>query len=176
MAATNINLEEAVNSRRMRQDLYYRLNIISVVLPPLRERRSDIPLLARHFLERYAAAFERPATELSSDALHVLMVYDWPGNVRELEHVIERAVVLSESTTIRSEDIELPHSRTRSEASFQQMKAQVIEQFEKHYLNGLLLAHDGNITRAAQAAGKDRRALRQLIRKHRIEASTFRRT
>jgi two-component system, NtrC family, response regulator GlrR len=176
IAATNVDLQEAVSSQRIRQDLYYRINIIPVTLPPLRERRGDIPLLARHFLEKYATSFAKPATAFSNGALHKLMVYDWPGNVRELENAIERAVVMSDREMIQSESIGLPGSSIERRASFQQMKAQVIEKFEKDYLSGLMLAHEGNVTRAAQAAGKDRRALRQLIRKHKIQAHEFRRT
>jgi two-component system response regulator GlrR len=174
MAATNVDMEEAVRSRKIRQDLYYRLNVVPLALPPLRERRGDIPLLARHFLNKYAGMFGKAANHFSAPALEMLMSYDWPGNVRELEHIIERALVLTEGEVIESGSIELPEAARPRGGSFQQMKARVIARFEKEYLNGLLLAHGGNITRAAEAAGKDRRALRQLIRKHRIEVSHFR--
>jgi DNA-binding NtrC family response regulator len=174
MAATNINMDEAVRTRKIRQDLYYRLNVVPLTLPPLRERRSDIPLLARYFLDKYAGLFDRPGSHFSTSALQMLTAYDWPGNVRELEHIVERALVLTESEVIESCSIVLPQSPDACQSSFQQMKTRMIEQFEKEYLNGLLLVHRGNITRAAEAAGKDRRALRQLIRKHRIEISQFR--
>ncbi|HXF04284.1 MAG TPA: sigma-54 dependent transcriptional regulator [Blastocatellia bacterium] len=174
IAATNINLEEAVSNGKLRQDLYYRLNVISITLPPLRERREDIPLLARHFLAKYAAEFNKPVTDFSGDAMHRLMLYDWPGNVRELEHVVERAVVLSEQPVIRAADIILPRLEvTRREVSFREAKAKVVAQFERTYIQGLLRAYHGNVTKAAQAAGKNRRAFWQLMRKHGIVAQSF---
>jgi DNA-binding NtrC family response regulator len=174
MAATNADLQEAVRTQKLRRDLYYRLNVIPLVLPPLRERRDDIPLLARHFLNKYAMEFEKPMTDFSDSAMQAMMLYDWPGNVRELEHVVERAVVLSEGTVVQVDTIDLARPEEEATASFQQRKARVIMAFERDYLQGLLLTHRGNITRAAEAAGKDRRALRQLIRKHKIDASAYR--
>jgi two-component system, NtrC family, response regulator GlrR len=174
MAATNIDLEEAVRAGKLRPDLYYRLNVIPLVLPPLRERREDIPLLARHFLARYADEFDKVITDFSLTAMQMLLLYEWPGNVRELEHVIERAIVMCERKVIGSEDIQLPRLKPgASEASFQEMKATMIAQFERTYINGLLRAHRGNISKAARAARKDPRALRQLIRKHKIDVRVF---
>jgi DNA-binding NtrC family response regulator len=104
----------------------------------------------------------------------MLLMYEWPGNVRELEHVIERAIVMCEREVIGSEDIQLPRLEPRaSEASFQEMKATMIAQFERTYINGLLRAHRGNISKAARAVRKDPRALRQLIRKHKIDVRVF---
>lgn len=177
IAATNVKLEEAVNTGKFRQDLYYRLNIITLILPPLRERRDDIPLLARHFLSKYVAEYNKPATEFSSDALQFLLLFDWPGNVRELEHVIERAVVLSDQMVIRKEDIVLPSPETSGHhESFQEAKTRVITQFETAYIQGLLIAYHGNITKAAQAAKKNRRAFWQLIRKHHITPESYKAT
>ena len=174
MAATNIDLEEAVRAGKLRPDLYYRLNVIPLVLPPLRERREDIPLLARHFLARYANEFDKSINDFSLSAMQMLLMYEWPGNVRELEHVIERAIVMCEREVIGSEDIQLPRLEPRaSEASFQEMKATMIAQFERTYINGLLRAHRGNISKAARAVRKDPRALRQLIRKHKIDVRVF---
>ena len=170
MAAANIDLEEAVRAGKLRPDLYYRLNVIPIVLPPLRERREDIPLLARHFLARYANEFDKSINDFSLTAMQMLLLYEWPGNVRELEHVIERATVMCERKVIGSEDIQLPRLKPgATEASFQEMKATMIAQFERTYINGLLRAHRGNISKAARAARKDPRALRQLIRKHKID-------
>ena len=122
VAATNKNLKEEVEARRFREDLYYRLNVINIRLPPLRERVEDIPLLVNHFLRVYARKNERPFKEMSREAMALLMRHDWPGNVRELENTIERAVVLSRHDDIRPED--LPASlqgeqrSTRRELSF----------------------------------------------------------
>jgi DNA-binding NtrC family response regulator len=174
MAASNIDLEEAVRAGKLRPDLYYRLNVIPLVLPPLRERREDIPLLARHFLARYANEFDKSINDFSLSAMQMLLMYEWPGNVRELEHVIERAIVMCEREVIGSEDIQLPRLEPRaSEASFQEMKATIIAQFERTYISGLLRAHRGNISKAARAVRKDPRAMRQLIRKHKIDVRVF---
>ncbi len=174
IAATNIDLGEAIRAGRLRQDLYYRLNILPLTLPPLRERREDIPLLARHFLAKYAAEFNKQVTDFSPDAIPALVLYEWPGNVRELEHIVERAVVLSEQAVIRKADIVLPHMETPAcQDSFQEAKAKVIARFEKTYIQDLLRAYQGNITRAAQAARKNRRAFWQLLRKHRIDVDSF---
>jgi two-component system response regulator GlrR len=176
IGASNTNLEDAVREGRLRSDLYYRLNVIRLRLPPLRERREDIPLLARHFLKKYASesgAANAPAS-IPPDAMQTLLLHDWPGNVRELEHVIERAVVLSEDATIHSFDFNdnEPPEMLPAE-TFQQAKAKMIDQFEKSYIQRLLAAHDGNITKAAASAQKNRRAFWQLIRKHHINARNF---
>ncbi|MCI0486802.1 MAG: sigma-54 dependent transcriptional regulator [Blastocatellia bacterium] len=174
IAATNADCEKALLSGALRRDLYYRLNIIQLALPPLSERREDIPLLANHFLVKYAAEFDKPVTGFSPDAMQAFLLYDWPGNVRELEHTIQRALVLSEGSLIEGRDIFLPESGTAArQESFQEMKSRVVGKFEKSYIQGLLLAHKGNITQAAQAAQKNRRAFWQLIRKHHIDAQRF---
>ncbi len=103
IAATNVDLRQAVRDGRFREDLFYRLNVITVDLPPLRARREDIPLLANHFLEFYATENALPPRKLSADALRALVDYDWPGNVRELENSIERGVVLSNGPVIGSD-------------------------------------------------------------------------
>jgi DNA-binding NtrC family response regulator len=174
IAASNINLEEAVRKGRMRQDFYYRLNIIPLTLPPLRERQEDIPLLARHFLSKYAAELGKSVTELSAEAVQKLVFYDWPGNIRELEHTIERAVVLCETEHLGGNDILLPdRANAVDDESFRQAKAKAVAQFEKGYIERLLLSHEGNISQAARAARKNRRAFWQLIRKHQIDAHSF---
>lgn len=174
IAASNLDLKEAVGNGKLRQDLFYRLNTISLTLPPLRERREDISLLARHFLERYAIEFGRESMTLSAEALHQLTVYDWPGNVRELEHVIERALVLCEGSVLEASGILLPSSPDNRPQSLRQAKAKEIARFEKNYIQGLLCACRGNITRAAQLAQKNRRAFWQLIQKHKIDVEQFR--
>ncbi len=108
VAATNIDLEEAVKEGRFREDLFYRLNVIPIKMPPLRERRSDIPLLANHFLKQYSQGKGRKVEAISKEAMEILMNYDWPGNVRELENIIERVVILSNGKVIKKEDLPLP--------------------------------------------------------------------
>jgi two-component system, NtrC family, response regulator GlrR len=179
VATTNGDLEAAVREGRLRQDLYYRLNVIPLCMPPLRDRRQDIPHLARHFLRKHAMRDQRPAA-LSPRALQALLDHDWPGNVRELEHVVERAVVLSQDEElIRELHIVLPRAAGRPEpeaagGSFQQAKSRAVAEFEATYVRDLLLTHQGNISRAARAADKNRRAFWELIRKHGIDARSFR--
>jgi DNA-binding NtrC family response regulator len=173
-SATNRGPEEAVEAGKLRQDLYYRLNVIPLVMPPLRERREDIPLLARHFLAKYAAEFDRNVTDFTEETIRRLVSYDWPGNVRELEHVVVRAVVLCTQTSIRDEDIFLPmRDAAASQESFQGAKNRIIAEFEKSYVERALLMSHGNISRAARAAKKSRRAFWELIRKHHIDVKTL---
>jgi len=177
VVATNLDLAAAVKAGRLRQDLYYRLNVMPLHMPPLRERREDIPVLARHFLAKYAAEFGRPARDFSADAVRELTLYDWPGNVRELEHVVERALVLCERRVVAARDLTLPRddgdAPEETEGSFKEMKARLVERFEKSYILRALLACDGNITQAARLACKNRRAFWQLLRKHDIDAHSF---
>jgi DNA-binding NtrC family response regulator len=174
IVATNSDLEAAVDEGKLRRDLYYRLNVIPLMLPALRDRREDVPLLAHHFLSKYANDFKKHLTGFASDAMKMLMLYNWPGNVRELEHVVERAVLFSEHKMIRETDIFLPHEKAATcKMSFKDAKAHVVNKFERHYIEGLLFSYQGNITRAAKAAKKNRRAFWQLIRKHRIDVQTF---
>jgi two-component system, NtrC family, response regulator GlrR len=174
IAATNSDPEEAVRAGKLRQDLYYRLNVIPLVLPPLRERREDIMPLARHFLAKYSAEFEKQLTDFSAEAVRLLVSYDWPGNVRELEHVVVRAVVLSTQTLIRDADISLPARASAAlPESFQGAKSKIIAEFEKTYVERALLMNHGNISRAARAAKKSRRAFWELIRKHQIDVNNL---
>ena len=114
IAATNVDLEAAVEKGRLRRDLFYRLNVVPISLPALRDRRADIPLIARHFLNKYAFEFGKKLTSFTSEAMQTLMFYDWPGNVRELEHVVERAVLFSKNANIREHDICLPNKKSTS--------------------------------------------------------------
>ena len=173
IGSTNVELEKAVQEGKFRQDLYFRLNIIPLVLPPLRERKGDIPLLARHFLEKYAVEFEKGAKEFTAQALQKLVTYEWPGNVRELENVVERAVVFSKESIIHQVDILSPSSERPQLESFRVAKAKMIEQFEKNYIENVLCAHRGNISKAAEAVQKNRRAFWELIRKYQIDVHRF---
>jgi two-component system response regulator GlrR len=174
ITASNLDLEQAISERKFRQDLFYRLNIIPLMLPPLRERKTDIPVLIRHFLSKYVLEFNKHVTDLTPEAVQKLVLYNWPGNIRELENVIERAVVFSTQPLIQGSDITLPRSEaTGYQESFKVAKARMIAQFEKDYIQGLLLANQGNITKAAKAAHKNRRAFWALIRKYKIDMQNF---
>lgn len=174
IAATNVNCEAAVREGKIRQDLYYRLNVIQLRLPLLRDRREDIPLLAHHFLDKYATEFNKQVSGFSPDAIRKLILYEWPGNVRELEHVIMRAMVLSTKPILCAADISISESETLPPSeSFQEAKNRMVEQFEKTYIKGLLLSNHCNISRSAKAAQKNRRAFWELIRKHHISVQTL---
>jgi len=169
IAATNTDLQRQIQAQRFREDLYYRLNIIPLRLPPLRERTGDVPLLATHFLRRYGHHYGRETLRFSADTLQKLGAYLWPGNVRELETVIQRAVILGSSPVLQPEDIDLSFSYQSTipkTGSFREAKAQAIEQFERTYLSTLLSTHQGNISQAAKHAGKERRAFTRLLEKY----------
>ena len=170
ITASNANLAENVHQGTLRQDLYYRINILPLVLPPLRNRSEDIVLLAHHFLAKFATEFAKPVVDFSLELLRMLRAYTWPGNIRELEHMIERAVALTDNVTLSEEDITLSTTNPPLPLeSFQTAKDRAVTQFEHTYLTAVLLAHAGNITNAAQAAGKNRRAFWQLLHKHGLD-------
>lgn len=174
IAASNANLGQAVREGRLRQDLYYRLNIIRINLPPLRDRREDIPLLTAHFVDKYAHEFRRSVRGLTEAAMQKLMFHDWPGNVRELENTIERAVLLTDKDCIDSTEIMPPDNDVTVEVqSFQESKAQMITRFERSYIRDLMVLYRGNITHAARAAKKNRRAFWELMRKNKIDVRSF---
>ncbi len=174
ICATNADLKEAVQMGKFRHDLYYRINILPLVLPPLRDRPEDIILLAKHFLEKFALEYAKPIVDCSPEVLRMLRAYSWPGNIRELEHTIERAVALAGNTTLHEPDIALSMANPSPPLeSFQTAKDRAVAEFEQTYLKDILLAHAGNITKAAHAAGKNRRAFWQLMRKHGIDAQSL---
>jgi DNA-binding NtrC family response regulator len=177
IAATNVDLFDRVKAKLFREDLYFRLNALSMIIPPLRERIEDIVHLSDHFLAQYAKERNTERRGISSSALQKLMAYEWPGNVRELEGVILHALVLTTSATLQSEDINLPlqNPRRRQENTLlRPAKTDMIQNFELSYLTKLLAAHHGNITHAAKAAGKQRSTLQRLIRKYSLNPQSFR--
>ena len=160
VAATNLDLDRAVREGRFREDLFYRLNVVRITMPPLRRRKQDIPLLAEHFLRRYALEARRPIERIGRDALDALMVYDWPGNVRELENAIERAVVVGKGPQIRAED--LPIGRPSLPAA----PAVRLEEVEREHIRRVLDESGWNITRCARLLGIDRSTLYGKIRRY----------
>ncbi|MBI5479296.1 MAG: sigma-54-dependent Fis family transcriptional regulator [Deltaproteobacteria bacterium] len=163
VAATNRPLEHMVEEGTFRRDLYYRLNVISVFLPPLRERREDIPLLGDHFLRWFAAHTRKNVERISSAAMGILARYHWPGNVRELENVVERAVVLCGSNLITPED--LPEPLRQPQALVEAGPDATLEAVERAHIERVL-AHNGwNIQRSAEILGIDRMTLYRKIRR-----------
>src|SRR5580765_4803413 len=189
IAATNTDLRYLVETRQFREDLFYRLNVLSVALPPLRERKEDILLLTSHCLKVYVKEFGRGAITMGHSAKAKLMGYSWPGNVRELQGVIQRAVAMASGELLEAQDLDLPESASpelagptmmllsrgvvSDDASFQAMKTKVIEEFERAYLSELLSTHHGNISQAARAAKKERRAFQRLLQKHGLDRRIF---
>lgn len=178
IAATNADLLRRVNEGTFRDDLFYRLNIVSIHIPPLRERKGDIPILVEHFISKYAREYDRAPKSITKDAMKVLTSYSWPGNIRELENKIQQLVVTLTSSEIDASDIQLPLSDSNhSECdlkNFNEAKKQVIESFEKSYLINLLTEHRGDVAGAAKGTGKNRTALWNLIKKHKLTPKQFR--
>jgi two-component system, NtrC family, response regulator GlrR len=171
IAAANANFSYLVHSGKFREDLFYRLNVLTLKLPPLRERSGDILLLVYDFLEKQAAITETRPKNLSLSALSRLLSHSWPGNVRELQNVLMRAIVLSDRDSIEVSDLDLPEEGfPAGDQSFRTMKSRVVWRFEHDFLSTVLRAHKGNITRAAFAVKKNRRAFWELLRKHNLLA------
>jgi len=167
IAATNRDLERCVQEKLFRADLYFRLNALRLDLPPLVERNSDIPVLARHFLQANSTR-----KSFTPAALRKLQAYDWPGNVRELFNVVQRAMLFAEGQYILPDHLSVPVPDDPSQNngdSFRDARARAIEAFEKHYVEKLLEEHNGSVTRAALAAGKDRRAFGRLKKKYALK-------
>jgi DNA-binding NtrC family response regulator len=174
IAATNVNLQQAVKEGRFREDLFYRLNVIMVELPPLRKRKTDIPLLATHYLRRYSEENGIPMRELSADALRIMMDYEWPGNVRELENAMERAVVLSRSPQITPELMPSQlrgqsYSTTLLEENAEASLFDVMEDIEKRIISDRLERCNWNQTEAAEYFRIPLSTLNQKIKRLSVE-------
>jgi DNA-binding NtrC family response regulator len=174
IAATNVDLRNMVREGRFREDLFYRLNVISIELPPLRQRKEDIPLLVEHFLKKYAEENERPVRRITPEALRPLMAYSWPGNVRELENVIERAVVLSSGAEIVA-DL-LPDSMMGRGSAFNMHDPpsdaslfEIVEDVERRIITDMLERCNWNQTEAAERFHVPLSTLNQKIRRLNIE-------
>lgn len=173
VASTNQDLKARIASREFREDLYYRLNVINLQMPPLRERREDIPLLVQHFLNRFATEFNKPLKAASPEFMRLLISHPWEGNVRELANLIQRAVVLSSGEIIHAEDAgwfpaeTTPHPDENQLFSlpYHEAKHQVLKQFTVSYLHHNLEQAAGNVTHAAQKCGLERQSFQQIMKK-----------
>jgi two-component system response regulator GlrR len=170
IAASNRDMESCVRDKQLRSDLYFRLNVLRICLPPLRERGGDVAVLARRFLEELHKPGDPARKSFSTSAMRALALYDWPGNVRELLNVVHRAKVACDGAHILPCHITLCHDRAAAEppARFRAARAAAVEAFERRYVEDLLRKHRGNITRAAREAQKDRRAFGRLVKKYNI--------
>ncbi|RJX20831.1 MAG: sigma-54-dependent Fis family transcriptional regulator [Desulfobulbus sp.] len=186
VASTNQDLEERIQAGAFRADLFYRLNVVTVKMPGLREMREDIPLLAHHFLERYKRQHQRPGLKMDPEAVQFLCRQEWPGNVRELQHLIKRAVLLAPRDTVTVADFRgtddqadgwcCPEEQILklAELPYNEAKTEVVKQFSVAYLRQLLAASQGNVTAAARQCGLERQALQRLMRRYGITSTAFR--
>lgn len=176
IAATNRDLRAEVANRSFREDLYYRLNVVSVYLPPLRNRKADIPLLANHFLKRFSHQHQRAIDSLSPEVMKVFLTYPWPGNVRELQNAVQHAVLLTDSRSVEPCDLPDYLQTGFSQAlSFQSMRAKEAEGVQKPFLAELLRKHAGNVSDAAAEAGVSRKMIYRLAKKLGTDLEQFRR-
>jgi len=178
IAATNTDLQSLVEKGTFRKDLFYRLNVVSLYVPPLRERREDIPILVEHFRQRYAKEYKKQIKGFKTDAMRQLISYSWPGNIRELENKIRQIIVMSENPVIDIEGFQLGTSQSAAKRSeleyFNVAKRRVIDSFARTYLTQLLEEHRGDVIGAARRAGKSRTGLWNLLKKYDIEPTQFR--
>jgi len=167
VAATNKNLEELVEEKKFREDLFYRLNVVAIHLPPLRERAEDVLLLARHFLRKYSEESRKTIAQISPEALELLSTYRWPGNVRELENVIERSVTLTRHSVILPEDLPRRIRAEKREDFAKTLPSHIpLSELEKLYIQKILEETGGNKKKAAEILGIDRRTLYRMAARH----------
>jgi transcriptional regulator with PAS, ATPase and Fis domain len=164
LAATNRDLGRAIAEGTFREDLFYRLNVISIRLPPLRERKEDIPLLARHFIEKFSLELNRPQKEITPEALAQLVTYEWPGNIRELKNVMERAMVISQAGELLPKD--LPFQSGPTNASLPVPDS--LEEMEKIHILRILRENKWNISRSAEKLKIDRQTLYNKINRYQL--------
>ena len=162
VAATNKNLEREVQQGRFREDLYYRLNVINIPLPPLRERRDDVEPLCLHFLKKYSLKMKKVVTGLTPEALQLLCAYDWPGNIRELENVIERAVILARSSLVTSKELPIWRKSPENTAT-REVKMVSLENMEREHIARTLAGTGYHKTRSAEILGISRKTLDRKI-------------
>jgi two-component system, NtrC family, response regulator AtoC len=176
IAATNRDLAQAMKEGIFREDLYYRLNVIPIVLPDLRDRTEDIPLLVEYFLMKYGKEAHPPIESISKEAIRLLLEYDWPGNVRELENVIERAVILGQGPQVVPEDLPAPlrtrSIRVRHQTGESSMSRPTLEELERDYIATTLAETNWHRMQAAHILGIDRRTLYRKIRTYRLQLTT----
>lgn len=185
ISATNRDPEKAVKENRLREDLFYRLNGVPIYVPPLRDRREDIPLLIKHFSTEFAKRRKLGTVEIADEAIECMCEYDWPGNVRELQHVIERIITLSENDVVQITDLpkeilrgkpglgKVVASKPFADLSFRQARQYSVATFEREYFCRLLDRYRGNISQVARAAGTSRKTIYQILKRHNICPTEF---
>jgi DNA-binding NtrC family response regulator len=163
LSATNADLSREIAEGRFREDLLYRLNTVEIRLPPLRERRDDVPLLANHFLRKRASRYGRLIEGIAPEAMQAMLDYAWPGNIRELEHTVERALLLMHGSTVQPADLTLPTTAGAAAGNLDEMP---LEEVERVLIRKALQRHDGNVSQAAEALGLSRSALYRRLQRY----------
>jgi len=182
IASTNQGLKEKIKKGEFREDFYYRLNVLPIELPALKERAEDIPLIASHLLEKHCAKMNKPLKRLSSELVKIFMNMPWEGNVRELENLIMRGILFSTSDEIIPYDVGLrekdripvSYGEKYKDAPYRQAKEQTLNAFNHTYIGDLLSLNKGNVTQAAKQCGLERQALQQIIKRYGIKADLYR--
>jgi DNA-binding NtrC family response regulator len=182
IASTNRNLEEKIKKSEYREDFFYRLNVLPLRMPSLREHREDIPVIAGHLLEKHCVKMNRPVKSISSELMKMFMKMSWEGNVRELENAILRGILFSSTDVITSNDAGITEDKSREclvdlpvqELPYKEAKEQTLNIFNKNYISNLLSANGGNVTQAAKICGLERQALQQIMKRYAIKAEDFR--
>jgi two-component system response regulator HydG len=166
VAATNKNLQSLIQSGAFREELFYRLNVVTLEIPPLRDREKDILLLAQHFVRKFALELGRSVPKFSPKALQVLLKYPWPGNVRELENAVQRIIVMSDADIIEVPDLPV---QTRFSALRTARLDRSLSEVESEHIRNVLVKERGNKSRASEILGIDRKTLREKMRKYHIQ-------
>jgi len=182
IASTNQDLEKKMKEGSFREDLFYRLNVVPITVPPLRERKEDIPLLVEHFLEKYSRELRRPKKRVSPEVMEMFMRYEWKGNVRELENVIVRGVLFSMDDEIGLQHVSFQNQNGKGifcthvdlSLPYREAKEAVLREFHQRFIGNLLRRTGGNISQAARMCGVERQALQHLIKRYDIDVNTYR--
>jgi DNA-binding NtrC family response regulator len=182
IASTNQNLEEKIKSGEFREDFFYRLNVLPIKVPSLREHPEDIPLIANHLLEKHCAKMDKPLKKVSPELMEIFMNKTWDGNVRELENVIMQGILFSTTDEIKPRDMEISDRKKTEGAAarsllnvpYKAAKEEILKQFNHDYIGHLLGSHNGNVTQAAKKCGLERQALQQIMRRYGVSADRFR--
>jgi DNA-binding NtrC family response regulator len=182
ISSTNRNLKEKIKNTEFRQDFFYRLNVLPLELPPLREHREDIPLIANHLLEKHNRKLEKSVNKISTELMEIFMQRTWEGNVREMENVIMQGILFSSGDEITPRDVGFKKNtqnsgltgRTFQDVAYKDAKEKVLKQFNANFIGNLLTMNKGNVTQAARLCGLERQALQQIMRRYGMKAEPFR--
>ena len=182
IASTNRNLKEKIKNGEFRKDFFYRLNVLPLELPPLREHREDIPLIASHLLEKHNRKLEKSVSKISTDLMEIFVQRTWNGNVREMENVIMQGILYAGSDEITPRDVGFIKNtqkagfigQTFQDMTYKDAKEQILKQFNADFIGNLLIMNKGNVTQAARLCGLERQALQQIMRRYGMKAEPFR--